>query len=82
VKLLTTTAVAEQCSVSVDKVLFWITSKQLPAINLTERVGKQARWRIDPADLAAFLNRRKTQQKQAAEPRPGRLFIPRIVKVS
>jgi excisionase family DNA binding protein len=84
VKLLTTTQVAEQCAVSVDKVLFWITSKQLLAINLTERVGRQARWRIRQSDLDAFLERRSSVKAAAPVERrsAARMVIPRIVKVS
>lgn len=76
-KLLTTNQIAEQCGVGVDKVIFWITSKQLIAINVTEKVGKQARWRVKPSEFEAFLQRRTTQprvpRRQRVRARPARV---------
>ena len=53
--------VAERLGVDRSKVIRWITSGELIAINVaTSRTGKQARWRIDPKDFESFLARRKT----------------------
>ncbi len=56
--------IADRLGVSVDKVLAWIHSGELKAANLATHSGGRPRWRVDPADLEAFLERR------AARPTP------------
>lgn len=52
-------AIAKQLVVHVGKVLGWIQSGELRAINLGN--GMRPRWRIMPEDLKAFLERRAAQ---------------------
>lgn len=55
---LTPPELAAQLGVSVDKILTWIHSGELRAVNLATRLGGRPRFRIDPADVAEFENRR------------------------
>ena len=57
-KWFTPPQVAERYRVAVDKVLAWIHSGQLRAVNVAARVGGRPRWRIDESDLLAFEQRR------------------------
>ena len=52
---LTTTEVARRLGVSADKIRYWITTRELRAINVALRRGGRPRWRIAVEDLAAFL---------------------------
>jgi len=52
-------AVAKSWHVSRDTVLGWIKSGELVAVNLAKPGSKRPRYRIDPADLQAFLLRRR-----------------------
>lgn len=65
---LTPPEIAERYGVSPDKVLAWIRSGELRAINLATTPGGRPRYRIDLADLLAF------EQRRAAQPvaRPAR----------
>jgi hypothetical protein len=47
--------------VSPDKVLRWIRTGELRAINVATHAHGRPRWRIDLADLAAFEMRRMAQ---------------------
>ena len=51
--------VARQLGVDSHKVLRWIASGQLRAVNVGD--GSRPRWRIMPDDLQAFLERRAAQ---------------------
>ncbi len=42
-----------------DKVLTWIRSGELVAINVAQKAGRRPRWRIDPADFEKFKLSRK-----------------------
>jgi hypothetical protein len=54
-RALTPPQVAAQYGIHADKVLAWIRTGELRAVNVAIRPnGKRARWRIDPADLALF----------------------------
>lgn len=55
---LTPPALAREYGVSVDKVLAWIRSGELRAVNVATRPAGRPRWRIDPDDVAAFEARR------------------------
>jgi excisionase family DNA binding protein len=48
--------VAARLGVGRSKVMTWITTKQIRAVNVAAAIGggKRARWRIDEADLLAF----------------------------
>jgi excisionase family DNA binding protein len=63
---LTTRQVAERYSVDPDKVLAWIRAGELAAINVAEKAGGRPRYRIDPADLAAFEARRQVRPQERA----------------
>jgi hypothetical protein len=52
---ITPTDIAESRGINVLKVLLWIKSGELRAVNVAaSRAGKLPRWRISPADLEAF----------------------------
>jgi hypothetical protein len=54
-------AIAKLLGVQAGKVLAWIAASELVAVDLSERRAKRPRWRVSPADLEAFLERRKSQ---------------------
>lgn len=47
-------AIAKSRGINTSKVLGWIHSGQLRALNYATRPNGVPRWRIDPADLAEF----------------------------
>lgn len=55
---LTPPEVARRYGVSRDKVLAWIRSGELRAVNVATTLGRRPRYVIDEADLAAFEARR------------------------
>jgi hypothetical protein len=57
---LTPPQLAQRWAVSADKILYWIHSGQLRAVNLALNPGGRPRWRIDPADALAFEQRRSS----------------------
>jgi predicted site-specific integrase-resolvase len=63
--------VAGRWGVTVEKVITWIRSGELRAINVAAKPNGKPRYRIDEADLAAFENRRavvaapKTHKKRS-----------------
>lgn len=54
-RMLTPPQVAERLAVHPEKVLRWIRSGKLPAINVTEKEFGRPRFRVKPADLEAFV---------------------------
>jgi excisionase family DNA binding protein len=61
VKLLTVAEAAETLRVDQRRVLSWIATKELVAMNVAEKPnGERPRWRIAAAELDAFLARRQT----------------------
>jgi hypothetical protein len=56
---LTPRQVGETLQVDPAKVLGWIHAGELVAIDVSQRAGGRPRYRIDPADLAAFEQRRR-----------------------
>jgi len=48
-------ALARQLGVAVDKVLAWIRSGELRAINVAARTSNRPRWRIPPEAIESFL---------------------------
>ncbi len=50
--------VAESLGVNESKVLAWIRSGELAAVNVAAHVGGRPRWRIAQSDLELFLLRR------------------------
>jgi excisionase family DNA binding protein len=61
--------VAEELGVNADKVVAWIKSGELRAINVAARLGGRPRFRISEADLLAFQERRSAVP---IAPRPKR----------
>ena len=57
-RLLTPPEVARQWRIKHDKVLTWIRSGELRAINVATKPGGRPSYRIDPDDLKAFADRR------------------------
>lgn len=51
--------IAEELAIDVSKVLSWIHTGQLVAVNVAEKVAGRARWRIAQTEFEAFLNRRQ-----------------------
>jgi len=67
-RFLTPPQIAERFGVSADKVLAWIHSGELRAVNVAEQLGGQRpRWRVSIADLLAF------EERRAAVPPPARM---------
>lgn len=56
---LTPPALAKNLGINVHKILAWIKSGELRAVNLGN--GNRPRWRILPDDLELFLARRAAQ---------------------
>lgn len=54
-RMLTPPQVAAQLAVHTEKVLRWIRSGKLRAINVTEKPFGRPRYRVKPADLEAFV---------------------------
>lgn len=61
--------VAEKLGVTRDKVMRWIRSGELVAVNLATSMLTRPRFRVQQCELDAFLNRRKVQ---VATPTPRR----------
>jgi excisionase family DNA binding protein len=76
-KWLTPPAVARQLGVTNSKVLTWIRSGHLRAVNLSDR--GRPRWKISPEDLAAFLES-KSNRATAEPPKRTRRTIPKPTK--
>jgi excisionase family DNA binding protein len=78
---LTPRQVAERLIVDRDKVLSWIRSGELPAINVARRAGGRARYRVDAADLAEFLQRRRVRPTaNVARARRKRMSIGDVIE--
>lgn len=70
--------VARTLGVTVGKVLEWVRSGKLRAVNLSEG-SSRPRWKISPSDLEAFLAT-KSNQSQNPEPKRARREIPLPVR--
>jgi excisionase family DNA binding protein len=67
--MLTPPEVARRLRVNPDKVLRWIRSGELRAVNLAAGPAGRPRWRVDAADLAVFDARRSARPAPAARRR-------------
>jgi hypothetical protein len=65
--------IAAEKGVDVAKVLSWLKSGELVGYDLSERKGKRPRYKINPADLEAFLRRRQVQPPLPRPPKTKRL---------
>ncbi len=61
--------VAEQYGVNAGKVLGWIRTGELRATNVAANLLGRPRWRISPADLAVFEQRRSAITPPKSRPR-------------
>ncbi len=52
--------IAKELRIRPDKVLTWIRSGELVAVNLAENIGGRPRWRVSEGDLDDFLRRRQS----------------------
>jgi hypothetical protein len=58
---LTPPDLAKRLGVNCHKILLWIASGELQAVNVATRPTGQPRWRITPAAIEAFELRRSSQ---------------------
>lgn len=58
---LTPKIIAEQLGTNAEIVISWIHAGQLGATDVSAAGSKRPTWRIDPADLAAFLESRRAK---------------------
>lgn len=66
-RYMSTAMVAEQLGVGHDKVLIWITSGELVAVNVSN--ATRSRWRISIDELDAFCDRRSN--RDGSKPAPA-----------
>jgi excisionase family DNA binding protein len=59
-RFVTTTQAAAMLSIAVDKVLDWVHTGQLAAVDVSTHRGGRPRWRISLVDLESFLATRRT----------------------
>jgi excisionase family DNA binding protein len=71
-RYLPTPAVAETLGVNESKVLTWIRTGELVAINVATRLGGRPRWRIAQEALDQFLTARSAQPPAPVERRRRR----------
>ena len=64
--------IAVSRGINVIKVLTWIKSGELRAVNMATQAGKLPRWRISPADLEAFDAARAAVPQAPVSRRPRR----------
>jgi hypothetical protein len=57
-RMLTPPQIAARLAVKPEKILGWIRSGELSAVNVAKNVDGRPRWRVDPAELDKFLIRR------------------------
>ena len=76
---LTPPAIARRYGVKPDKILAWIASGELAAINVAERPGGRPRWRISPEAIAAFERRRSSRPAASPTTKRRKQDIPKYV---
>lgn len=64
--------IAERFGVKPEKIVAWIRTGELRAMNVAQRAGGRPRYRINPADLADFENRRAIISTTKPAPRKRR----------
>ena len=75
---LTPPQVARRLGVNPDKVLRWIRSGELSAVNVTTKPGGRPKYRIAAADLDTFKNRRSPQHRvkpKRAVKSSGKIYV-------
>ena len=63
---------ARRWGISPDKILCWIRSGELHAIDAATRQGQRPRYLIDEADIVAFESRRSAAQERQPVRQPRR----------
>jgi hypothetical protein len=64
--------IADQLAVDAAKVLRWINSGQICAVNVATGLAGRPRWRISEEELFAFLRRRQSRPAAPLEKRRPR----------
>ncbi len=64
--------IARSRQIRVGKVLTWIRSGELAAVNCAEKPRERPRWRVSAAALEAFDRGRSNRRDQVAAPRARR----------
>lgn len=67
-------SIARMLGVNQDKVLGWIRSGELTAVDVSATRGGRPRWRIARADLDSFLNRRRATPPPKVRRRSNREY--------
>ena len=74
--------IAKELRIRPDKVLTWIRSGELAAIDVSETAGGRPRWRISEADLQDFLKRRRAtpppKQTRQRRAKPAKSYFAHI----
>jgi Helix-turn-helix domain len=78
-KKITPPELAKQWGISPEKVLVWITSGELRAIDASTHRGQRPRYLIDVDDLAAFERSRAVTPPPVSTPRRRRPNVPQYV---
>lgn len=68
-RMLTPPQIAARLAVKSAKVIRWIVAGELVGINVANTGCTRPRWRVDPADLEAFLRRRSAVPTPTAKRR-------------
>jgi excisionase family DNA binding protein len=76
---LTVAEVADELAVPVGKLLLWIKSSELRAVNVAVKAGRKPRWRISALDLETFLRSRSVVPGTAPR-RRRRAVDPEVIK--
>lgn len=63
---------ARRWGISPEKVLKWIRTGELHAIDAATELGRRPRYLIDEADIVAFEARRSTTQQPSPDQQPRR----------
>jgi len=77
---LSTRQAATRLGVNPDKILRWIKTGEIKAINVAQKVGGRPRYRIDPVDLAAFEARRLVRIQSSASVRRRKHAVQNVVE--
>lgn len=78
---LTPAQAAELLGIATGKVLGWIQSGELSAVDVSAARGQRPRWRIDPAEWDRFINaRRSSPPPKLSKPRKLRGTVTKFIQ--